>query len=462
MASNASNTGGYDCKFVETPPNKLVCQICLHVARNPHQVTCCGRVYCKACQDEHKRHSSFCPNCRETRLNSSPDTRGEWYSDWYFMKQLLHQTFLCTSPIGEQEIKSLKVMCRNSENGCGWVGELQSLDNHLTMCEYLLLRCTNKCMENTKVVKILRRDLDHHLKNKRSNHQYQCPHCKDTGRYCDISTTHLNTCPKVKVSCPNTHCKALVPHRDLANHRSQCQYEVVSFKYAEIGCKEELLRKDLKQHENDGALHFQLAIETITEQQKKINRQQEEISELQEEMKLVKEEQKMMSYNIMAGQVGQSGQCVFKMPEYYRHKSSKGTVLHSTLTLEVTRCVLGWMPMDVVLLQALMSQCLPTSWKGRTMTTCHGPSQEREITITLLNQLEDENHHTRTILLLQDNKAGRVVVGERSRTGNGFFEFISYSQLDHGAAQYLRDDCLYFQIKVQAAKPMKPWLTCTV
>ena len=96
------------------------------------------------------------------------------------------------------------------------------------------------------------------------------------------------------------------------------------------------------------------------------------------------------------------------------------------------------------------------------MTTCHGPSQEREITITLLNQLEDENHHTRTILLLQDNKAGRVVVGERSRTGNGFFEFISHSQLDHGAAQYLRDDCLYFQIKVQAAKPMKPWLTCTV
>ena len=88
-----------------------------------------------------------------------------------------------------------------------------------------------------------------------------------------------------------------------------------------------------------------------------------------------------------------------------------------------------------------------------------------QCTITLLNQLEDENHHTRTISLLQDNKAGRVVVGERSRTGNGFFEFISHSQLDHGAAQncqYLKDDCLYFQIKVQAAKPVKPWLTCTV
>ena len=92
---------------------------------------------------------------------------------------------------------------------------------------------------------------------------------------------------------------------------------MVSCKYAEIGCKEELLRKDLKQHENDGALYFQLAIETITEQQKKINRQQEEVSELQKEIKAVQAEQKMMSYNIMAGQVGESGQCVFNMTKYH-------------------------------------------------------------------------------------------------------------------------------------------------
>ena len=56
--------------------------------------------------------------------------------------------------IGEQEIKSLKVMCSNYENGCGWVGELQSLDNHLTMCEYTLLHCPKKCMmESNKKVR---------------------------------------------------------------------------------------------------------------------------------------------------------------------------------------------------------------------------------------------------------------------------------------------------------------------
>ena len=62
-------------------------------------------------------------------------------------------------------------------------------------------------------------------------------------------------------------------------------------KYAEIGCKKELLRKDLKQHENDGVLHLHFAVEVvsehrkeISEQRKKINKQQEEISELQKEM----------------------------------------------------------------------------------------------------------------------------------------------------------------------------------
>ena len=44
---------------------------------------------------------------------------------------------------GEQEIKALKVKCSNGENGCSWMGELQSLENHLTTCEYALLRCTN-------------------------------------------------------------------------------------------------------------------------------------------------------------------------------------------------------------------------------------------------------------------------------------------------------------------------------
>ena len=155
---------------------------------------------------------------------------------------MLHINFCCISCcLGEQEIKSLKVKCNNCENGCGWVGELRSLDDHLATCGYALLRCTNQCMEDTEEVWILRHDLDHHLKGRCPNRLYQCPHCKTTGRYCDVTTTHLDTCPKLEVPCPNDGCMASVPRCDVADHRSKCQFEKVPCKYATLGCEEEPL-----------------------------------------------------------------------------------------------------------------------------------------------------------------------------------------------------------------------------
>ena len=81
MASSTPKSGGYDCKFLDAPPDKLVCQICLLVSATPHQVTCCGRVYCQACHDEHKKRSRTCPNCRK-RGQKFPDIRGEWTLDF--------------------------------------------------------------------------------------------------------------------------------------------------------------------------------------------------------------------------------------------------------------------------------------------------------------------------------------------------------------------------------------------
>ena len=45
--------------------------------------------------------------------------------------------------------------------------------------------------------------------------------------------------------------------------------------YAELGCEEELLRKDLQQHENDDTFHLHLAIETVNRQQKEIKTMKE-------------------------------------------------------------------------------------------------------------------------------------------------------------------------------------------
>ena len=133
---------------------------------------------------------------------------------------------------------------------------MRSLDNDHKRCEYALIRCEKECIVNEKVVHLLRRDLHNHLKNECPNREHPCPHCKTIGRYCDITTTHLDTCLKLEIPCPNIGCDFEIPRCDLSNHQSTCQFEKVPCTYAEIGCEEEPLRKDLEQHENDDDVHL--------------------------------------------------------------------------------------------------------------------------------------------------------------------------------------------------------------
>ena len=344
-------------------------------------------------------------------------------------------TFLLT---GEQEVKELKIKCDNDENGCGWTGELRSLDNHLTTCEYILLPCTNKCTKG-----VLSRDLDNHLKNTCPHRQYQCPHCKDTGRHCEITTTHLRTCPKLKIPCPNALCKVLVPRCKLSHHRAKCLFEKVPCKYAEIGCEEKPLRKDLQQHENNDTFHLHLAIETVHKQQK---------------------EMKAMEDNIVHTQ---SRPCVFKMPRFNHQKTSKQEwfsppfyICHGSYKMCIRVDANGdgdgegtHVSVYVYLMRGKNDDNLSWPFRG-------------EVTITLLNQLKDRNHFTDTLPYSEDkdDEGNRRVVDSNFCQGYGWAKFISHDQLGHDAkqnCQYLKDDCLYFRITAKAPDPVKPWLTCT-
>ena len=122
------NTGGYDCNFIDDPPDELVCQICTLVALHPYQSTCCGRVYCKSCMDSYRHRQEVttgnrkfnCPNCRK-RANTFPDKRGS------------------------RNIKCLKVKCSNLDEGCEWEGELLHLETHVTTeCRHARINCPNK------------------------------------------------------------------------------------------------------------------------------------------------------------------------------------------------------------------------------------------------------------------------------------------------------------------------------
>ena len=54
----------YDHQFKEKYSDGLICLICLCVARDPLQIICCGKLFCRACLKEYKKGSSNCPQCR--------------------------------------------------------------------------------------------------------------------------------------------------------------------------------------------------------------------------------------------------------------------------------------------------------------------------------------------------------------------------------------------------------------
>ncbi len=71
--------GGCDFDFIEEPPDDLLCLICLFPAKEPMQLNCCGKIYCKTCLSEYNRKSKKgCPNCRNAHSTSFYDMRSRF------------------------------------------------------------------------------------------------------------------------------------------------------------------------------------------------------------------------------------------------------------------------------------------------------------------------------------------------------------------------------------------------
>ena len=75
------------------------------------------------------------------------------------------------------------------------------------------------------------------------------------------------------------------------------------------------------------------------------------------------------------------------------------------------------------------------------------------IIVSLLNQLENGQHHTMEVWSAEDDVpediGGRVTRGERAR-GRGCFRFVSHHDFDYYSiknCQYLKDDTMFFNVE---------------
>ena len=322
--------------------------------------------------------------------------------------------------------------------------ELRYLEGHLQKCEKALIPCPNQCQTGSNMVKISKRNLQNHILNKCPRRQIPCPKCGETGEYQERISSHLQTCPKAQVRCPNSSsCLNVIARCDIATHRSTCQYERVSCKYAEVGCKETPLRKVLKTHEEDDQLHLRITKEIVLKLNKKITTLNKKIASL--------ENKKLFTFKVTNYKEKKQIKNKFFSPSFYTspdgYKMCIRVDANGNGTGEGTH-----VSVFVCLMKGDNDDSLTWPFTGT-------------VTFELLNQLEDENHYTSTLGPFPgDNEqtSGRVVKGERG-IGGGRPQFIPNTELDckpDNNYQYLKDDTLIFRVAVKVPD-YKPWLECT-
>ena len=108
--------GGYEYNFVEAP-DELLCMVCHCIAKDAHQMECCGKVFCNTCINDDR--VSRCPNCRESSPRNFRDLRSS------------------------RDIKRLRVICENEGQGCEWSGSLEDYETHKAECGFEEIRCSN-------------------------------------------------------------------------------------------------------------------------------------------------------------------------------------------------------------------------------------------------------------------------------------------------------------------------------
>ena len=308
---------------------------------------------------------------------------------------------------------------------CEWEGTVATLETHVDTCEFTLLPCPNQCQEH-----LMKKDLPHHLERDCLNRDFECQHCGEMGTFTNIIFDHDDICEKKIVPCPNADCTETMPRKDIEKHlNTECEYAVVACKYENIGCCKILKRREMAAHELDDKIHFHMAIDTVNELKKKGD---------------------SMTFKLTGFEgIKRKGQ-IFYSPSFYT--SPKGY----RMKIEVAPNGYGASKGTVISVYAM-------ALDGKYDDDITWPFQGN-VTMDLLNHLENKNHFTRDILpggpgnedhYDQHMRPGGCVLGTQT--------FIPHSQLGHNPAkntQYLKDDTLYFRVSADIPDH-KPWLQCT-
>lgn len=389
--------GGYDECFVhESIVSDYYCVICKLVARDVHQVNCCGQLMCHQCLETAKKACpQTCPHCRG-------NISGHIFHD--------KKT--------QQKILSLSVYCSNKSYGCKWTGELRYHREHSEEhCMYKLTTCPD-CHKQIPIEKIKQ----HHL-NECLRRDYRCPYCNKPGKYDEICHTHVPNCPECPVPCPNG-CRdaARIKRRDIDEHRKHCSKQLVRCRFHSVGCQIVMPRDQQQHHERQCA---------------------------QQHCKVMKTQTGVPERQLAATQ--------YVMPitfciDGYQTRKEKGDIWqsHPFFTHSNGYCVC---------FRVYLNGCKPGGGcLSCYIHVTTGPFDDNlswplqcVFEVELINRVEDYNHHKKDVPFIThttQNYNNRVHDGIAA-IGLGEPKYISHNDLESNlekGCQYLQEDCLVFRI----------------
>ena len=342
--------------------------------------------------------------------------------------------------------------CNNVERKCEWEGTVGTLEKHMATCQFTLLPCPKECKDdNGETSLFMRKDLDDHLEKDCPNRDYECQYCGEKGTYAEITEVH-KTCVKKIIPCCNAECKETVPRGEVDKHvESECEHTVIACKYESIGCGVKRKRRDMAAHEQDNKqLHLDMAMDTTLQLKSDVAELRKDlhstvnILQLALKGKLEKDLQSAANilqltlaeptYKLTDYQKKKEDGTYFRFPPFYSHPRG----YHMALRVHVNGHGAG-KGTHVSVYACIM--------KGDHDAELNWPFVGN-ITFTLLNQLEDKNHHSDTIIIHKEDKA-------RVGISRGRNKFIPHSSLAYDRVrntQYLKDDTLYFRMSVDAAQ----------
>lgn len=431
-----NQVSGYDCEFVERPPSYVQseCPVCLQVLRDPYQVTCCGYAFCRACIENIEINHMLCPCCNATDFDKFEDKR---------LKRSLYD---------------FKIKCCNKKQGCEWAGELGQLDNHLNenpSREKQLEGCIFsqiKCLFCSKL--FLRTNIFFHQCDQCLRRPFTCEYCLEfKSFYEEVTTKHWPACKGYPVLCSN-RCGKKVQRQHLKTHITHdCPHSIIDCYFKHVGCDTRLPRKDMASHLVESVVHH---LSLQTENHKKVTM---ELAGLKEENRQLK-----LQVAKLSDDVGMHKACIPKQaqvcpveftmtnfeqrrtegevwcsPPFYTHL--KGYKMRLCVYLR-RHCAEGknYVSIYVQLLKGEFDNYLKWPFRG-------------SIEIELLNQFDGSRKehdrgkvHFTEFEDISDDPGQRVTEGEHSKDVHGYKKFTSHDNL---RPDYLKDDCLKFNIKAE-------------